>query len=114
MKQIMKVIAGVLVMNFAAHAQGMKSDQHHKDSTKVAKQKVVAADVYVCPMHKDVTSDKPGKCPKCKMNLVKKETAKPAVMKATYTCPMHPDVKSDKPGKCPKCKMALVLEKKGK
>ena len=25
---------------------------------------------YVCPMHPDVTSDKPGKCPKCGMALV--------------------------------------------
>jgi hypothetical protein len=36
---------------------------------------------YVCPMHEDVTSKKPGKCRKCKMKLEKKkikETAKPA------------------------------------
>ncbi|HKR06609.1 MAG TPA: heavy metal-binding domain-containing protein [Bacteroidia bacterium] len=25
---------------------------------------------YVCPMHPEVTSDKPGKCPKCGMDLV--------------------------------------------
>lgn len=30
--------------------------------------------VYTCPMHPEVTSDKPGKCPKCGMDLVKKET----------------------------------------
>ena len=27
---------------------------------------------YVCPMHEDVTSKKPGLCRKCKMKLVKK------------------------------------------
>jgi len=27
---------------------------------------------YTCPMHPEVVSDKPGKCPKCGMNLVKK------------------------------------------
>ena len=27
---------------------------------------------YVCPMHEDVTSKKPGFCPKCKMKLVRK------------------------------------------
>lgn len=32
--------------------------------------------VYVCPMDKDVVSDKPGKCPKCGMELVKKEDSK--------------------------------------
>jgi hypothetical protein len=26
---------------------------------------------YVCPMHEDVTSKKPGTCRKCKMKLVK-------------------------------------------
>ena len=28
---------------------------------------------YVCPMHPEVTSDKPGKCPKCGMDLVEKK-----------------------------------------
>lgn len=27
---------------------------------------------YTCPMHPEVTADKPGKCPKCGMDLVKK------------------------------------------
>ena len=27
---------------------------------------------YVCPMHEDITSQKGGTCPKCKMKLVKK------------------------------------------
>ena len=27
---------------------------------------------YVCPMHQDMASKKPGVCPKCKMKLVKK------------------------------------------
>ena len=61
---------------------------------------------YTCPMpeHADVMMDKPGKCPKCGMDLVAKN--KEAAVK--YTCPMHPDVISDKPGKCPKCGMNLV------
>jgi len=29
-----------------------------------------AAQKYTCPMHPEVISDKPGKCPKCGMNLV--------------------------------------------
>ena len=30
----------------------------------------VAKQLYTCPMHPDVISDKPGKCPKCGMDLV--------------------------------------------
>lgn len=59
--------------------------------------------VYTCPMHPEVVQDKAGKCAKCGMNLVKKES-----LKVTYSCPMHPEVKQDKPGKCPKCGMNLV------
>ena len=32
-----------------------------------------AAAAYACPMHPDVTSDQPSKCPKCGMKLVKQE-----------------------------------------
>ena len=36
------------------------------------KKKVTAKEVYTCPMHPEIAMDKPGKCPKCGMNLVKK------------------------------------------
>jgi len=67
-----------------------------------------AKDVYTCPMHPEVISDKPGDCPKCGMHLVKKEGTPAAPAKVVYTCPMHPEVVSDKPGDCPKCGMHLV------
>ncbi len=31
------------------------------------------ATIYTCPMHPEVAADKPGKCPKCGMNLVEKK-----------------------------------------
>jgi FtsP/CotA-like multicopper oxidase with cupredoxin domain len=58
--------------------------------------------VYSCPMHPEVTSDQPGKCPRCGMKLI------PAAPALTYSCPMHPEVTSDQPGKCPKCGMKLM------
>lgn len=60
---------------------------------------------YTCTMHPEVMSDKPGKCPKCAMALVK-------VHATAYTCTMHPEVVSQKPGKCPKCGMTLVAKVK--
>jgi len=71
-----------------------------------------AAVYYTCPMPEDasVVMDKPGKCPKCGMDLMAKK--KEPVVK--YTCPMHPDVVTDKPGKCPKCGMNLVPIKEQK
>lgn len=48
----------------------------HKDHDANAKQTTKVSSVYTCPMHPEVVSDKPGKCPKCEMNLVLKETGK--------------------------------------
>lgn len=42
-----------------------------KDPAKYAGKTADAQDVYTCPMHPEVRSDKPGKCPKCGMNLEK-------------------------------------------
>jgi len=60
--------------------------------------------VYTCPMHPEVISQEPGRCPICKMAL----TAVAAPAPTSYTCPMHPDVISAEPGICPKCRMKLV------
>ena len=55
---------------FASHSSTAVSD-----TTKI--KKVKPANVqYTCTMHPEVLSDKPGKCPKCGMTLVKKEPAK--------------------------------------
>jgi FtsP/CotA-like multicopper oxidase with cupredoxin domain len=59
---------------------------------------------YACPMHPEVTSDQPGRCPKCGMKLLATQT--PAA--TAYACPMHPEVVSDQPGRCPKCGMKLL------
>jgi len=43
-----------------------------KDPEKYLQKKEEAKSTYTCPMHSEVKSDQPGKCPKCGMNLEKK------------------------------------------
>src|SRR5664279_5173008 len=95
-----------------------------QDTTKLVKTQTGTANLempkdsvyYTCTMHPNVKLDKPGKCPECGMDLVKKSVKTETGVKkseglVTYTCPMHSDVTSDKPGKCPKCGMDLVVKK---
>jgi Cu(I)/Ag(I) efflux system membrane fusion protein len=93
---------------------------------------------YICPMHPQIVSDRPGECPICHMTLVlAPEVSSSAAPSASaqpphpgqhvhpgataeasdagsaeaalgYTCPMHPDVHADAPGRCPYCGMDLV------
>jgi cytochrome oxidase Cu insertion factor (SCO1/SenC/PrrC family) len=52
-------------------AQGQKEIPHHAAPTKTSKQRTKAKTevYYSCPMHSSVTATKPGKCPKCGMDL---------------------------------------------
>ncbi len=45
-----------------------------KDPEKYAQKPTEAKDSYTCPMHPEVASDKPGKCPQCGMELQRKTT----------------------------------------
>ena len=99
----MLMMAAFTVLSVSSFAQDTAKHKMKMPAQQSGKMKM-----YACPMHPEVTSDKPGKCSKCGMDLVKskKEKIKMDAMKM-YSCPMHPDVTSDKPGKCPKCGMEL-------
>lgn len=58
------------------------TDLHNgKMSVDTAKKAKAAKVQYTCTMHPEVLSDKPGKCPKCGMTLVKKVEKKKAAEK---------------------------------
>jgi uncharacterized protein with PIN domain len=124
MKTFIAIITTLIVLSFSAMGQEIISHKHQTDSTTIIKtmlhkqhhdttMTVKKVQHYTCPMHPEVMSNKPGKCPKCGMTLVKVEAKKvKEAIADVYTCPMHPEVISHKPGKCPKCGMTLVKVKK--
>lgn len=104
-------LCGMDLVRIEAQEVGVKAGA--AGPTEVRKGKEAAA--WHCPMHPTVTSDHPGKCPLCGMDLVPLEQAvsagarpEPAVVQLpAYACPMHPTVTSAEPGSCPLCGMAL-------
>ena len=121
-------IAFVAIVAVAASAAWLLLG--HRDSSEThgaaARPDVVR---FHCPMHPTVTSDQPGSCPICHMDLVPidRESGADAAHGAhqvsassesrgkpgradvvRFHCPMHPTVTSDQPGSCPICHMDLV------
>ena len=62
-------------MNHGMNGMGGMQDRASNAPSAAASQPAQpsAAAAYVCPMHPEVTSDKPSKCPKCGMKLVKND-----------------------------------------
>jgi len=50
--------------------------EHDSSAPSASTSTTMQAAVYTCVMHPDVISDKPGKCPKCGMQLVLKKGAR--------------------------------------
>ncbi len=76
MKRLSHVIAMALIcfliVGFLYPSQ-VKSQQN--EQTTIANAKVQQEEVYACPMHPEVRSNKPGKCSKCGMDLVKQSSS---------------------------------------
>ena len=58
---------------------------------------------YTCPMDKGITSDKPGKCSKCGMDLVKQEVKSGCNCPATCECCSGKACNCGASCKCPMC-----------
>lgn len=82
MKKIFLFIA-IAIVSIAAIACESTEKKNTEDTHQVS------GEVYTCPMHPEVISDKPGSCPKCGMDLVKKSASEPMEMKHDST--MHSD-----------------------
>ena len=82
MKKIFLLISIAIVAMVSLSCESTEKN-HVEDTHTVSEQ------VYTCPMHPEVVSDKPGSCPKCGMDLVKKAAPEPMDMK--HDSIMHSD-----------------------
>jgi len=57
-------------------SKGMDHSLMGKEAEPLKTTPAAGSTVYVCPMHSEVTSDKPGVCPICGMDLQLEESAK--------------------------------------
>jgi hypothetical protein len=67
----MKAIKALFVFAIAVAFTSVANAQSKPSSHPATKQDTL----YTCTMHPEVVSNKPGKCPKCGMDLVVKKTA---------------------------------------
>jgi hypothetical protein len=80
MKKASLMAIAILFLGMTVFAAHLPVSNVLSDTTKTKKVKPAKVQ-YTCPMHPEVLSDKPGKCPKCGMTLVKKQPSKkPAKM----------------------------------
>ncbi len=70
MRRASFVVAIVLVSSLGLGTHLRAWESHDKEKVGSVSHLQHDIEVYTCPMHPDVKSDKPGKCPKCGMTLV--------------------------------------------
>jgi hypothetical protein len=75
MKRLFVIIVIMVIVVIGSGMLNACSNQPTQ-TEKTTQTAATGKELYVCPMHPEETSDKPGKCPKCGMDLVKKEVKK--------------------------------------
>lgn len=70
MKKTIILVLAILLVSTAGFAQTTKAH------TKSHQHKTTTSKKYTCTMHPEVVMNKPGKCPKCGMDLVARNTKK--------------------------------------
>ena len=75
MKKTIIMAIAILLVSTVTFAQTKQNSTHKSASHQ---HKMTTSKKYTCTMHPEVVMNKPGKCPKCGMNLVamKKKTEK--------------------------------------
>jgi hypothetical protein len=63
----LNVLVAILAIGILMFPNLLSAQDQHQEQQGTAMK-----EVYTCPMHPEVSSDKPGKCPKCGMTLAKK------------------------------------------
>jgi hypothetical protein len=64
-------LAGVTIgVSGCTEKESSQNQSGNQNTNQAAQQHPVQ---YTCPMHPEVVQDKPGKCPKCGMDLVEKK-----------------------------------------
>ncbi len=66
----MLTVMSATAIIFSCNSAGKEQSDNNKADTTAQSKSAFRAE-YTCPMDTDVHSDKPGKCPKCGMEMVK-------------------------------------------
>lgn len=84
MKTILIALTAIAFFTASCTNSGQKTGSS-ADTTSMQQASVT----YTCPMHPEVLSDKPGTCPKCKMDLVEKKTESNSTDTTDHTGHQH-------------------------